>query len=256
MFKKEGMPEEGEIVLCTVTNVQSHSVFVRLDEYNRAGMIHISEVSSGRIRNMRDFVREGKVVICKVLNINQERGHIDLSLRRVTESQRRLKSDEIKQEQKSEKIIGFIASKLKMGVEELYEELNQKLADYGSLFNAFVGIASGNVDIEKLGIKKDIRDALTSEIRLRIKPAEVEVHGRLSLVSYSPNGLNVIKTAVLDALKSNEGVVMYEGGRRYSVTVKAPDYKGANDKIKRLSEAIIRGINDQGGEGSFAIVDG
>src|SRR3989338_5359313 len=80
LLKKEGFPEEDELVMCTVTQVQFHSVFVILDEYDKGGMIHISEVSPGRIRNIRDFVREGKKVVCKVLRVNKEKGHIDLSL--------------------------------------------------------------------------------------------------------------------------------------------------------------------------------
>ena len=45
MFIKEGFPEEDDIVMCTVTAIHFHSVFVTLDEYkNRSGMIHISEM--------------------------------------------------------------------------------------------------------------------------------------------------------------------------------------------------------------------
>src|SRR3989338_9154007 len=96
LAKKSGFPEESELVQCTVTSVQSHSVFVMIDEYGINGMIHISEVAPGRIRNIRDFVMEGKTVICKVLRVNAERGHVDLSLRRVSESQKRNKIAAVK----------------------------------------------------------------------------------------------------------------------------------------------------------------
>ena len=109
LLKKEDFPEEDELVMCTVTKVQFHSVFVRLDEYDKSGMIHISEVSPGRIRNIRDFVKESKKIVCKVLGITKEKGHIDLSLRRVTETQKRNKVDEIKQQQKAEKILEFVS---------------------------------------------------------------------------------------------------------------------------------------------------
>ena len=103
LYKREGLPEEDEIVMCTVTKIFPHSVFVNIDELNKTGVIHISEISPGRIRNIRDFVKQDKKIICKVLRINKERGHIDLSLRRVIDAQRRNKSDEIKQEQLAEK---------------------------------------------------------------------------------------------------------------------------------------------------------
>jgi len=120
LLKKEGFPEEDELAICTVTKVQFHSVFANLDEYGKGGMIHISEVSPGRIRNIRDFVKEGKKVVCKVLRINTDRGHIDLSLRRVTEGQKRNKIDELKQEQKAEKILEFVAKDLKIDVKKLF----------------------------------------------------------------------------------------------------------------------------------------
>ena len=82
-YKKPGKPEIGELVVCTVRKILPHSVFVSIDEYqNLEGMNHISEISPGRIRNLRDYVIEGKTIVCKVLNINQQ-GNIDLSLRRV-----------------------------------------------------------------------------------------------------------------------------------------------------------------------------
>jgi len=59
LLKKEGFPEEDELVLCTVTKIFHNGVFVDLDEYNKGGMIHISEVSPGRIRTLSDFVKEG-----------------------------------------------------------------------------------------------------------------------------------------------------------------------------------------------------
>ena len=119
LFKKQGFPEENELVMCTVTKVQYHSVFVNLDEYEKGGMIHISEVSPGRIRNIRDFVKESKKVVCLVLRINKEKGHIDLSLRRVNEGQKRAKVDEIKKEQMAEKILEFVAKKLNKDIKDL-----------------------------------------------------------------------------------------------------------------------------------------
>ncbi|MEK6932440.1 MAG: S1 RNA-binding domain-containing protein, partial [Nanoarchaeota archaeon] len=70
-YKKKGLPEIGEIVICTVRRVLPDSIFVDLDEYGKEAMIHISEVAPGRIRNIRDFVKEDKKVVCKVLNINK-----------------------------------------------------------------------------------------------------------------------------------------------------------------------------------------
>ena len=46
---QEKRKKEGKLSLCTVTKIHFHSVFVNMDEYGRTGLIHISEVSPGRI---------------------------------------------------------------------------------------------------------------------------------------------------------------------------------------------------------------
>ena len=145
LLRKQGFPEDNELLLCTVTKVQFHSVFVNIDEYGKSGMIHISEVSPGRIRNIRDYVKEGKKVVCLVLKVNQEKGHIDLSLRRVNEGQKRAKVDEIKKEQVSEKIIEFVAKKSGLDVRKLFDEDHKSdvVNDYADLLLDIAIIGEG-----------------------------------------------------------------------------------------------------------------
>jgi len=64
-YKKQGFPEVDDIIICTIKKILPNCVFVILDEYeNKEGLIHISEISPGRIRNIRDFVKEGKKIVC------------------------------------------------------------------------------------------------------------------------------------------------------------------------------------------------
>ena len=79
-YRKEGSPEENEIVLCQVTKIYPNSVFVNLLEYRDSGMVHISEVSPGRIRNLRDYVSVGKQIVCKIIKIDKERRFDDTEL--------------------------------------------------------------------------------------------------------------------------------------------------------------------------------
>src|SRR3989339_907416 len=111
LYRKKGLPEVDEIVLCKVTKLFPNSVFVDLLEYGDSGMVHISEVSPGRIRNLRDYVSIGRQIVCKVLRLDREKGHIDLSLRRVNSTQRVEKLEEIKQELKAEALVTNIAKR-------------------------------------------------------------------------------------------------------------------------------------------------
>lgn len=253
LLRKKGLPEESEIVMCQVTKIHFHSVFVELLEYGLSGMIHISEISPGRIRNIRDFVREGKVIVCKVLNINKERGHIDLSLRRVSDGARRKKIDETKQQQKAEKIVEFVAKKIKMDVNALYAEIAEPiLKNYGNLNECFQDVVINDLSLEDLGIKKSIAKELEEVIRLRIKKPEVDVEGDFSIKVYDSEGVNIIKLAVKNALKLGEGInFSYLGGGKYRIKIVSSDYKTAEDTLNKVKEQLIGELEEKGGDVVF-----
>ena len=255
LLEKKGLPQEDELILCTVTKVQFHSIFVNLDEYGKSGMIHISEVSPGRIRNIRDFVEEGKKVVCKVLRVNEEKGHIDLSLRRVTETQKRNKLDEIKQEQKAEKIVESVAKDLNVDVKKLFDSiLDNIFKKYNSLNEFFQNVVADNSLIKDAGLEAKAEKKLEEIIKTRIKEASVKIEGKLKLTSYAPNGLEIVKGILkktADAGKENVSI-KYLGGGSYGVTVNARNYKEAEKILKEVSETALEQIKENGGEGEFA----
>jgi len=243
LFKREGYPEEGEIVLCTVAKIHSHAVFVDMDEYGKGGMIHISEIAPGRIRNIRDFVRDGKKVVCKVLRINLERGHIDLSLRRVNDSQRRLKVEELKQEQIAEKIVENVAAKLKLDFAKLYADLAEKvLKPYGMLHHCFTEVSRGEANLAELGVEKRAAELLEEEVRARIQAPVVSIEGTLHLHSYEPEGVELVKECFRALLKASDDdsaiALHYLGAGAYRVNVTAPDYKKAEAVLKKAIDGV------------------
>ena len=256
LLKKQGFPEEDELVLCTVTAVQYHSVFVRLDEYHKSGLIHISEIAPGRIRNIRDYVVEGKKVVCKVLRIDKEKGHIDLSLRRVNEMQKRQKLNQIKQEQLSEKIIEYVAKQNKKDAITLYTELTQKIFQkYDSLFEAFELVTNDKLDLSNFTDKK-IADSLTEVIKQRIKPPEISIWGELKIVSYAPDGVKKIKN-VLSSTEKVEGnpIIKYKGGGIYSLEIKSDDYKTAEKILKKVVDTAESCAKKNKAEFEFIRID-
>ena len=197
LYRKSGMPQDDELVLCTITKIQYDSVFAHLDEYDKGGMIHISEIAPGRIRNIRDFVAEGKKVICKVLRVDPVRGHIDLSLRRVNDGQRREKNDAIKSELKAEKIVESLSKQMKLDLNLVYEEIASKVfKKYEYLYPCFKDVVEKGLNLAGLGIRKDIADALATSIKEKIKPPSVEIKGELRLTSYESNGIEIVKEAL------------------------------------------------------------
>jgi translation initiation factor 2 subunit 1 len=253
-LQREGFPEDGETVFCTVTKIQYHAVTVDLDEYpGKGGLIPISEVSPGRIRNIRDFVEEGKKIVCKVIRIDESRGHIDLSLRRVNESQRRNKTDAIKQEQKAEKIIEIFAEKTKIPVLELYKEIAFPIMkSYPWIYMAFEDVVEKNLSLSSLGLKKELSDPLEQLINDKIKPKKVEIIEKLTIKTYQENGLDLIKKS-FDAgrLIDDKSQFAYLGGGNYRLLVTAKDYKKAEAIIKEIKDSMTKVFEGKKGEIEF-----
>ena len=253
LFKKQGFPEEDELVLCTVTSVQYHSVFVNIDEYGKTGLIHISEVSPGRIRNIRDFVKEGKKIVCKVLRVNKEKGYIDMSLRRVNESEKRRKIDEIKKEQNAEKIVEIAAKKIGIKTEQLYDEILGKIKS-SSLNEFFEQAAKDKNVLENIGLDKKNLKVIEETIQQRIKPAEVEIRGKLKITTFALNGIDLIKESLRKAedVAKNKISINYLGSGMYRFMVKASDYKEAEKLMKNATEAAISYVTKNAGTAEFS----
>lgn len=249
------MPEEGEYVLCTVKKILYHSVFASLDEYDhKDGMIHISEVSPGRIRNLRDYVREGKKIICKVLRIKLDRGHIDLSLRRVSVAMRKKKNTEIKQEQKSEKVMERLAKKLDTSMEVLYKDFGDKIwEEYGGLHSFFQNVVSGDVSLSESVPEKYVAQ-LTEFLKESIKPPTIEIERVLELKSEAPNGVEIIKESLKKAsalAKENKYDIRisYRSAPKYNIKISASDYKTAEKAMSEVTSATINFMISQNGHG-------
>ncbi|MFH1440210.1 MAG: S1 RNA-binding domain-containing protein [Candidatus Woesearchaeota archaeon] len=253
--KKQGMPHEGELVMCTVSNIHFNSVFVNLDEYeDKKAMLHISEVSPGRIRNLRDYVREGKVIVCVILKINKERGLIDVSLRRVNDAQRRSKLGEIKQEQMAEKIIERAAKDLKQDFMKVYNEVADKLyKEYDSLYDCFEEVALNGVQLSKFGIRPEIDEALTLLVKQRIKQQEVNVGGKLTISTYESDGVSILKEILANAIKLDEKAISikYMGAGVYRLNIVSGDYKIGEKLLDKVITHVEKGIKKYNGTFAF-----
>lgn len=255
MAKKDAYPEQGEFILATVKEVFRQGAFATLDEYgDKKGMLHISEISLKWVRNIRDYVKEGQKVVLKVLNVNPERGHIDLSLRRVNDAQRKEKLYEVKQKQRTKRVIELLTKELNLSKKDMETEILSKLKDYASPYDGFEAIAGENELIEKLGIKKDLRAKLLDIITKNVKTPFVMVTGFVELKSYAPNGVDVIRESLIKIQKSGskeEIEVSYVSAPIYRVKIQAEDYKSAEKLLHKSTDKGIRHMEKNQGKGEF-----
>ena len=244
-------PQESELVVCTVVNVKDFVAFVSLDEYGgRPGLIPISEIATGWIKYIRDHIREGQKIVCKVLNVDRSRGHIDLSLKDVNEHQRREKIREWKNESKAQKWLGFAAEQSGEEAKKIEDEIFGK---YGAFYPVFEDLVMDpETTLRKLSLSKKVSDVLLHAAQENVKVPRVEVTGHLQLLCPAPDGISVIKKALKSAEPKIAGVdieLLYLGAPLYRIKVIAPDYKKAEKAIEKAASAAIAVVEKAGGEG-------
>lgn len=246
------LPESGEFVIATVKKVEDFGATVDLDEYKDfRGFIHIAEVASGWVKYIRDYVREGQKVVCKVLNVEPGKGVAHLSLKQVNEHQRREKIQEWKNEKKAEKLFEILAKKMNKDVEECYENFGHKLIEkYGGMYSAFERVSGDEKTLDKNGFGGGWVEHFIHTAKENITPPSVEISGILELTCPLSDGVKHIKEALLKT-ENREVAVQYIGAPKYKITVKASDYKTAEETLRKSAEKAIGYIKEHNGEGEF-----
>ncbi|MBQ7702081.1 MAG: translation initiation factor IF-2 subunit alpha [Candidatus Methanomethylophilaceae archaeon] len=252
MSRLKGFPDNGELVVCSVTNVKSFGAFVTLDEYdNKEGFIHVRDIASGWVKYIRDFIREGQKVVCKVLGVDSSKGHIDLSLKSVNDHQKREKIQQWKNEKKAEKLVEIIAERLSISVDDAFDQFaNELTEEYETLYGAFEAIAA-NPD--------ELRDEYEGEwVETFIEVASenvtlpfVEIDGILEMRSLEPDGVEDIRKALQAGLEAADGAevsITCVGSPKYRIVITAEEYKTAEDVMKKVSNAAIKSLTKSGGE--------
>lgn len=73
---------KGKVVRGTVTCIESYGAFLSFDEYY-SGLIHISEISNGFVRDINDFLSVGDYIYVEILDVDEEEAHLKLSIKNI-----------------------------------------------------------------------------------------------------------------------------------------------------------------------------
>lgn len=68
-----------DVIKVKVTGVQNYGAFVSNEEYE--GLIHISEISYGYVKNVNDYLKVGDTIYAEVVDIDEKDNHLKLSIK-------------------------------------------------------------------------------------------------------------------------------------------------------------------------------
>ena len=72
----------GSIVEGSVTGIENYGAFINLDDYY-SGLIHISEISHGFVKDINNYVKLGDTIRVRVVDVDDELCHVKLSIKDV-----------------------------------------------------------------------------------------------------------------------------------------------------------------------------
>ena len=255
--RKPQWPEAGDLIIATMETVTDYGAYAKLDEYEKRGLLHISEISSSWIRNIRDFVREGQKMVLKVLRVDLEKGHIDLSLRRVTKRERIEKIKSWKKDRKGDALLHAVAEKTGLSIHEVYQKAGVILEEKYGLYDGFEKVVKEGAEIlTKLAIPEDLAKVIAQVAEERIKIKTVKVRGVIEVRCMKPNGVRCIQEAFSGAKKAQEAKdakieFSVIAAPKYSVEVSADNWKRAEEVLDKVSENVVTNITKAGGHGTF-----
>lgn len=114
--------KKGKIVIGTVTCIENYGAFLSFDEYY-TGLIHISEISNGYIRDIHDYINVGDTIYVKILDIDEEEAHLKLSIKNINYKYNRKYKNRIKETPKG---FSTLEKKLPYWIEEELKKTKNK----------------------------------------------------------------------------------------------------------------------------------
>ena len=204
------------------------------------------------MKNIRDFFKEGRKVVVKVMRLDRSKNQVDLSLKRTTEQQKKYKIQQWKQRQKAEKLLEIVSKKLNKTPEKTIEEVvDRLLAGYPDLYSAFEDVVrNGNGILAKHKLPKPWIEPLTEVIMANIALPTISIDGYVTMQVFEPNGVELVRGALAELAKPVDGdgdtkvSIQVIGPPRYRVTLEAEDYKTAEGLMQnrvKSAESFLNG---------------
>eukprot|EP01083_Nonionella_stella_P267549 903830_1 len=201
-FYESEYPEIESLVMVNVRNIADMGAYVSLLEYNNIeGMILLSELSRRRIRSIHKLIRVGRNEVVMVLRVDQEKGYIDLSKRRVSPEDVAACEDKFNKAKAVHGVLRHLADRKGLYLEELYDKVGWPLyRKYGHAYDAFKlalaedeGVADPFAELEIPGA---IKDELKAYIRRRLAPQPVKIRADIEVSCFAYEGIDAIRDAL------------------------------------------------------------
>ena len=114
--------KKNDVIKATVTGVQKYGAFVNTEDYE--GLIHISEISYGFVKNVNDYLKVGDNIFVEVVEVDDDDNHLKLSIKDID-----YKKDGTRLKRMAETASGFqpLKDNLEIWINEKIKEITDKM---------------------------------------------------------------------------------------------------------------------------------
>ncbi|HIH33448.1 MAG: translation initiation factor IF-2 subunit alpha [Candidatus Diapherotrites archaeon] len=253
------IPEIGEVVVCKISKILDYGVFAELLEYEGLnGFVHISQVASSWVKNIRNFVKENQIRAAQVTHVDFAKGQIDLSFTKVSAGAQRAKIDSWKFLKRNQKLLEILAKEKKSSFETVWKEVAEPLMqNYDSLQEAFQQIAFKGKEAAK-GVPEKWQQSLVELMKKSVEVPKRTVRGIVAVSCPKPDGAELIKHALIKARNSGKDAsveLYYVGSGKWDLRVSSFDFKVAERVLATVSESLAGFLKAAGGSASVQRLD-
>lgn len=182
------LPNVGDLVMVRITKISDDVIYCHILDYNRDGMLHFDEISKQKVRNIKKVIRVGNQECMEVIDIDKDKGYIDLS--------RKKSSDEDKEEYSKQYIAArrmhtfFYRWSVQCG-EDFVTTILWKNYDQDNVYN---GLISDNNWHDAL--PDNVCERVKDEFYKMFEKKAVKYELNVEMVCFSLDGINVIQKAI------------------------------------------------------------
>lgn len=243
---RKPLPDVGEIVVGTVVEIYDYGAYLTLDEYGGIrAFLPWSEIATRMVRNIRQVLREGQKVAVKVIRIYRKRNQVDVSLKRVSDSERRRKMIWWKRTLKAAMILEIVANKIGKPPEAAYDILWKLDETYGDALTGLEqAVIQGEDALRAAGVPEDWIRPILEEAKARVEVRQVRISGIATVQSLAGDGVERVRSvlrSMVEAARSTDSknvkVKAYTiGAPRYRIDLISHDYK----ILERALQAAVK----------------
>lgn len=204
-FYNRRLPEIEEVIMVKVEKIAEMGAYVHILGYNNIeGMILLSELSRRRIRSINKLIRVGRNEVVVVIRVDREKGYIDLSKRRVLQTDVPKCEDRFAKAKAVNSILRHVADKLGYTTDEQLEDLCERTAWYfdeklkkdAISYDVFKQVVNDPTMLDECPISAEEKAELLENIRRRLMPQAVKIRSDIEVACYGYEGIEAVKESL------------------------------------------------------------